>query len=246
MKLQPKLRFKPEERERHSSGVAGSFSFTSKLQENIGNIKMLVRAAAAGRAHSNWRKLPSDVRALGAAFLPIVLRYLRHRRILALFEGGLALNAQIEQLPIARSRITLVDDAPQPSGLFRAAVDWQVDGREIETLRAFAEQCDRYLQRRGIARLRIDERILAGDRDFLTSFMDTYHQCGGMRMSAQAADGVVDPACRVWKTDNVHVAGACVFPTSGSANCTLTALALAARLAASLAGSHGRADTAAR
>jgi choline dehydrogenase-like flavoprotein len=45
------------------------------------------------------------------------------------------------------------------------------------------------------------------------------------------AGGVTDPNCRVWDTANVYVAGASVFPTSSHANCTLTALALGARLA---------------
>ncbi|MBV8497441.1 MAG: GMC family oxidoreductase, partial [Gammaproteobacteria bacterium] len=70
---------------------------------------------------------------------------------------------------------------------------------------------------------------------FLDGLTDTYHQCGGLRMSDSAATGVVDPDCRVWGTSNVWVAGAAVFPSSGFANCTLTALALASRLAARLA-----------
>jgi choline dehydrogenase-like flavoprotein len=60
---------------------------------------------------------------------------------------------------------------------------------------------------------------------------DTAHQCGGLLMSATPDRGVTDPNCRVWNTDNVYVAGASVFPSSSYANCTLTALALTARLA---------------
>lgn len=245
MKLQPKLRFVSRDRVRFLSGVAGSFSFTSRLQENVANIKMVVRSAAAGRAYSNWRNLPSDLRALGGAFLPLALRYLRQRRIFAFFEGGVELHAQLEQLPVSKSRITLQGDTPQADGLFRAAVDWHVEGREIEALRAFAERTDAYLQRRRIGQLRVASKLLAGDPAFLATFSDTYHHCGGMRMASRATDGVVDASCRVWNTENVHVAGACVFPTSGSANCTLTALALAARLADTLAASISRQSIAA-
>ena len=42
--------------------------------------------------------------------------------------------------------------------------------------------------------------------------------------------GVVDPHLRVHGTANLHVAGAATFPTSGYANCTYTALALALRM----------------
>jgi choline dehydrogenase-like flavoprotein len=54
---------------------------------------------------------------------------------------------------------------------------------------------------------------------------------GAARMSAQPADGVVDPDCRVHGVDNLFVASAAVLPTSSQANPTLTVIALAFRLA---------------
>jgi choline dehydrogenase-like flavoprotein len=43
--------------------------------------------------------------------------------------------------------------------------------------------------------------------------------------------GVVDESCRVHGVPNLFVAGGSLFPTGGSANPTLTILALALRLA---------------
>ena len=43
--------------------------------------------------------------------------------------------------------------------------------------------------------------------------------------------GVVDADCRVHGVANLYVAGSSVFPTSGTANPTLTIVALALRLA---------------
>lgn len=43
--------------------------------------------------------------------------------------------------------------------------------------------------------------------------------------------GVVDPQCRVHGIGNLYVGGTSVFPTSGAANPTYTAIALVSRLA---------------
>jgi choline dehydrogenase-like flavoprotein len=64
---------------------------------------------------------------------------------------------------------------------------------------------------------------------------DGHHQIGTTRMSESERTGVVDPDCRVFGSANLFVAGSSVFPTSGEANPTLTAVALAMRLAERLA-----------
>jgi choline dehydrogenase-like flavoprotein len=58
-----------------------------------------------------------------------------------------------------------------------------------------------------------------------------FHPAGLCRMAAEPAAGVVDRDCRVFGTENVWLAGAAVFPYPGSANPTLTVVALALRLA---------------
>ncbi|MDF2766753.1 MAG: oxidoreductase, partial [Rhodospirillales bacterium] len=61
-----------------------------------------------------------------------------------------------------------------------------------------------------------------------------HHHIGTTRMSEDPARGVVDGDCRVHGIANLYVAGSSVFPNSGSANLTLTVVALALRLAAHL------------
>ena len=231
LKLQPKLRFAKRLREKALIGLCGFFTFESKIGENIGNIKNLIRALKSGAAFSKMSTIPADIRAVGHAFFPLAVRYVRDRRVLAFFDRALEFHVQAEQLPIANSKIRLFEAEPGPDGLFRAGIDWQVDGRETMTISRFARQADGYLQQKGIARLRIDEELLRGDGAFLSKLGDTYHQCGGLRMTSSPAAGVVDSDCRVWGTTNVFVSGASVFPTSSHANSTLTSLALAARLA---------------
>jgi GMC oxidoreductase/FAD dependent oxidoreductase len=230
LKVQPKLRLAKRSREKALIGVCGFFAFDSTIQESLSNVKQLIRGLKSGAAFSKMGTLPTDAKALARAFFPLVVRYIRDRRVLALFDRGLEFCIQAEQLPIANSRIRLSQAELGPDGLFPAEIDWHVDGRETMAIRSFAKQADAYLQCKGIARLRVDENLLCNDSAFLSTLSDTYHQCGGMRMTSDAATGVVDPDGRVWGTENVFVSGASVFPASSHANCTLTALALAVRL----------------
>ena len=61
------------------------------------------------------------------------------------------------------------------------------------------------------------------------------HIMGTTRMGTSRSNSVVDPDCRVHGYDNLFVAGSSVFPTGGYANPTLTIVALALRLADTLA-----------
>ena len=57
------------------------------------------------------------------------------------------------------------------------------------------------------------------------------HPSGTCRMGFDELSGVVDRDNRVFGTSNLYVSGACVFPTSGTANPTLTVVAMTLRLA---------------
>ncbi|MEM1041882.1 MAG: GMC family oxidoreductase [Bacteroidota bacterium] len=61
------------------------------------------------------------------------------------------------------------------------------------------------------------------------------HQCGTARMSADPADGVVDPNGRSHEVDNLWIADASVFPSSAATNPTLTIVANAYRTAERIA-----------
>ena len=63
---------------------------------------------------------------------------------------------------------------------------------------------------------------------------DASHHMGSTRMGTDPRTSVVNRDCRLHFCSNVFVAGASVFPTSGNANPTFTAVALAIRLAAHL------------
>ena len=230
LKLQPKLRFAGHARNTALNGVCGAFAFESGLSEDLERFKTLVKSFKSGVAFSGLLELPGNLWNLSHSMLPLVGRYVRDRRIMAFFDRGVSFHVQSEQIPNSESKVVLLDGPLGPDGLFRAGVDWRIDGREITTIALFTQQVAAYSQKWDLARLQIDDDLSRSDPAFLAKLSDDYHQCGGLRMANAAADGVVDANCRVWGTRNVYVAGASVFPTSSHANSTLTALALAARL----------------
>jgi len=61
------------------------------------------------------------------------------------------------------------------------------------------------------------------------------HHLGTTRMASGPDEGVVDPDCLVFGTDNLYMAGSSVFPTGSCANPTFTIVTLAHRLALHLA-----------
>jgi choline dehydrogenase-like flavoprotein len=233
-KLQPKLRFSSQERRRSAIGVAGAFNFESDLTASFHNVKGLVRAARSGVAYSSFSSLPKDFWKIGKALIPIAIRYAKDKRVMALYDRAIRLHIQCEQMPIADSCIQLSRDGKKSDGLFEVDVSWKISGEEMPSIVRFCSSVDTYLTRNAIGRLIIDNDILEGDTSALDRLEDTYHQCGGTCMGRSARTGVVDGDCKVWNTKNVFIAGASVFPTSSHANCTLTALALAARLASNI------------
>jgi choline dehydrogenase-like flavoprotein len=62
------------------------------------------------------------------------------------------------------------------------------------------------------------------------AFRGASHPAGALPMSS-APDGPIDPDCRVRGHHNLYCVSSAVFPLAGSANPTMTVVALARRLA---------------
>ena len=231
LKYHPRLRLSQLYSGQMECNSQGDFSFKSDIDDKLDNLKRTLASLRSSLVFSTLITLPKDMLKMGWAFLPLITRYLKDRRVFAFFDKSLDFYVQSEQWPISSSYIYLSDEINNLDGLRKAKVNWQLDGREVEAIRSFVLAADQYLQEAGIAKLIIDPSLEEKNPMFLDTMNDTYHQCGGLCMSGSQATGVVDKNCKVWGTANVFIAGASVFPTSSYANCTLTALALAARLA---------------
>ena len=214
------------QREEKLLNVGGFFRFPTGGEEGVAALKTLV-------GHLKRRTRP-NARAVGTtlANLPEVARFLygvkAKHRIRASRRGEILLEGHAEQLPTRESRIVLSpnDDA---LGMARARVDWRIDDASRSTLKRYVETVRDEFARTGIARV---EPLDVFDRPeaFQNAASDVYHHMGTVRMSADPADGVVDPDGRMHEVSNLYVAGCSVFPVSGYSNPTHTALALALRL----------------
>lgn len=175
-----------------------------------------------------------------AAFVPSFLyrRYIARPRMPGFFQRNAARRYAIrfhaEHLPNPDSRVVLSGER-DAYGLPRLAVDLRYRPEDAAPLVRTHDLFGAWLERTGLGRMRwlVPDSERAGY--ILSQCYDGHHQIGTTRMGLDERDGVVDRDCRVFGAANLFVAGSSVFPTSGEANPTLTAVALAMRLAAKLA-----------
>ena len=135
------------------------------------------------------------------------------------------LLVQLEQKPDPENRIrlsTCLDRFGQP----QAELSLRMDD---EQLRAHARSLKLAADELGFKgddlASELERKYAAGEFDFFR------HHMGTTRMNDDPTKGVVDRDCRVHGMPNLFVAGSSVFPTGGTAAPTLTAVALAVRLA---------------
>lgn len=153
------------------------------------------------------------------------------------------LGVQCEQEPLGDSTIRLNGDR-DPTGLFRVDLDWRISALELRTLARYSQVVAAAVEERKLATITLDRDALEDMGRFIMKCHDMKHHMGGARIASHRALGLVDPALRLYGTENGYVCSAAVFPCSGSANPTHTLIALAIRLADSLAGQSSAPATA--
>ena len=135
------------------------------------------------------------------------------------------LGAMAEPVPQADSRVRL-GTALDRYGVPHAELDCRLGDADAEAMRRTHDLVAPALARAFGARV-----VPLLPPDELPSMAWGYHHMGTTRMSWRPQDGVVDPDLRVHDVPNLLVVGSSVFPSSGSANPTLTIVALAIRAA---------------
>jgi len=157
--------------------------------------------------------------------------------LIAGFDGGDA-NAKgvprfsfanaCEQVPNPESRVELSYER-DALGMNRVALKWRLSALDRDSVRRSHEVLAREIGRAGLGRVKpgFGDPFGAWPADV----NGARHHMGTTRMHVNPKQGVVDADARVHGISNLYVAGSSIFPTSGSANPTLTIVALALRLA---------------
>lgn len=237
-KYQPKIRMLGSTLKKEGLlNIACSMRFDSRVGEDLQALKLFVKALRNGTTVARPIETLKRIAALNRVWFPLIWRYLRHRRVLAIADRGISVIAHCEQRPVKNSRISLHATRVDRFGDPIAELHWVIDEElQMKSLRSFADHLQRFLGMTADAGLVADPALAVGDARLLAQATDSYHQCGGARMGTSAEGGVVDSACKVFGTANLYVAGAAVFPRASFANPTYTAMALARRLCDHLTG----------
>lgn len=144
--------------------------------------------------------------------------------------GKYALHYHAEHVPSRESRIT-VSAKKDSYGLASAVIDLRFCDQDVRSVIESHKLLDEALRANGIGRLEFMYPAQElWDRVYAQA-SDGFHQVGTTRMGSDPKTSVVDSDLKVHGIANLYVASSSVFPTSGQANSTLLAVALALRLA---------------
>ena len=164
-------------------------------------------------------------------------RFLSTRRLPSVMLRGkgsrYTLHFDAEQSPNPESRVML-GESRDAFGLRRLKVDWRLSDFDVDSAAKSSLIIDGALRRAGVGRMLLGPQAIR-DRIFEMANVGSHH-LGTTRMASDPAKGVVDGDCRVHGMANLYIASSSVFATSSYARPTLTAVALAIRLADHLKG----------
>jgi hypothetical protein len=233
----PKIRLSSAaQRQEKLIDIAAHFSYDTRYADHLENIKMFCRSIIDGRIPNNVWAVPNHILSVAKISYPLVLRYLREHRSFKPSDASVRLELSCEQIPIADSVVRQAPREVDALGMCCAEIDWKINGAELKTFATFARRIRDGLKHHGLAEVELDSELDNLDPAFFSRVHDANHQMSTTRMAPTAKDGVVDANLRVYGTSNLYVAGASVFPTTGFANPTFTAIALGLRLCDHLAG----------
>jgi choline dehydrogenase-like flavoprotein len=176
------------------------------------------------------RAIAKDFASLGPAL------YWRIRRQQMYFSPlvDLFVDARIEQVPSSGSRLTLAAQRDE-LGVPMLRMDWRTTAFDQHAFRSMLMRARRFWRSSFLeAASPVAWSVDPDQDDLIENAKDTRHPAGTARMGTDPRASVVNPALACHAVPNVFVASAAVFPSSGSANPTLTIMQIAFRAAESV------------
>ncbi len=140
------------------------------------------------------------------------------------------LSTRIEQKPNSNSRVTL-SHAKDKLGIPEYNLDWRLSTLDKKTILEANKVIGNELGRNGLGRLHLQDWLIDKEDLWSDNLTGGWHHMGTTRMHNNPKKGVVNENLKVHGNTNLYIAGSSVFPTSGTANPTLTIVALSIRLA---------------
>lgn len=142
-----------------------------------------------------------------------------------------------EQAPNPDSRVTLLPDQRDATGMPRLRLDWRLLPQDRDSAAELVAAFGGEAERLGLGKVELAPWLRDPASNWVSDPLVSvhplggYHHMGTTRMADDPARGVTDGWGRVHDVPNLFIAGSSLFPTSGWANPTLTILALALRTA---------------
>jgi choline dehydrogenase-like flavoprotein len=149
----------------------------------------------------------------------------------------LRIGFDVEQLPEAVNRVTISREYKDAAGCFRPVINYRISdytwqsmveaigvSKAIYSAMGIPDHDTFFVPPQGLP----DERMFRArdGKDYLLHFIGAGHHVGTHRMGTSRTNSVVDRHQRAWDHENLYVAGCGSMPTTGTANPTLTALAM--------------------
>ena len=227
----------------HATGVLSALYLARALVPRAYRPRLagIDSAGPATTLHHAFNVLRDPAGVAGFAARMLIGRKLAARKfpsvIVAPRTGRFTLDFHAEQETNRDSRVMLGEETDR-WGMPRLRIDWRYTAGDVRTVATALALLRQDFARSGAATLDYDEDAV--EREMIRYGAYPGHHIGTARMGDDPRRSVVDRDCRVHGVGNLWVAGTAVFPTSSQANPTLSAIALALRLADHLAAGASR------
>jgi choline dehydrogenase-like flavoprotein len=222
----------------HAHGIASAY-FETRMElpdsSALSKAKHVVQGFRRGKPRIGYRDMNTILKDSPSLLRTAQWRSVRKHKYWP-SNANLTIEIRVEQLPQWQNRICL-SDQKDALGVPKLRLEWKKTDAEERAFRLMVGKIDRYWNAHlaRVCKLEWIPEVLNSDLRIVDSATDRAHPAGSTRMGINPFDSVVDPRLRVHRIPNLSVASASVFPSSGSANPTLTVMLLAMRAADTLA-----------